>query len=98
MQLTNLQLAIKAIFNDYHIGATNAEETLHALEQVINTPNDGTVRSSDYHLGAQHEQERIIEYLLKMNVLREAMFYEGWVAMDVDGNSGVDLDIKLGGM
>jgi hypothetical protein len=60
--------------------------------------NDGTTRSGDYHLGAQHEQERIIEYLLKMNVLREAMFYEGWVAMDVDGNKGIDLDIKLGGM
>jgi hypothetical protein len=33
-----------------------------------------------------------------MNVLRPAMFYEGWVAMDVDGNKGIDLDIKLGGM
>jgi len=99
MELTSVQItAIKAIFNDYYAGATNAEETLHALEQVINTPNDGTVRSGDYHLGAQHEQDRIIDYLIKMNVLRPAMFYEGWVAMDVDGNSGVDLDIKLGGM
>jgi hypothetical protein len=60
--------------------------------------NDGTTRSGDYHLGAQHEQERIIEYLIKMNVLREAMFYEGWVAMDVDGNRGIDLDIHLGGI
>ena len=60
--------------------------------------NDGTVRSGDYHLGAQHEQDRIIEYLIKMNVLRPAMFYEGWVAMDVDGDKGIDLNIKLGGM
>jgi hypothetical protein len=60
--------------------------------------NDGTVRSGDYHLGAQHEQDRIIEYLISMNVLRPAMFYEGWVAMDVDGNTGIDLDIHLGGM
>lgn len=60
--------------------------------------NDGTTRSDDYHLGARHEQERIIDYLLKMNVLREAMFYKGWVAMDVDNGRGIDLDIYLGGM
>lgn len=59
--------------------------------------NDGTVRSDDYELGARHEQERIIEYLISKNVLRPAMFYEGWVAMDVDGDKGIDLDIYLGG-
>lgn len=32
--------AIKAIYSDYHAGATNAEETLHALEQLINGDND----------------------------------------------------------
>jgi len=58
---------------------------------------DNTVRSDDYELGARHEQERIIEYLISKNVLRPAMFYKGWVAMDVDGDKGVDLDINLGG-
>lgn len=58
---------------------------------------DNTVRSNDYELGARHEQERIIEYLISKNVLRPAMFYKGWVAMDVDGDKGVDLDINLGG-
>lgn len=59
---------------------------------------DGTIRSDDYHLGARHEQERIIEYLISKNVLRPAMFYKGWVAMDVDGDKGIDLDIYLGGI
>jgi hypothetical protein len=28
--------AVKAIYSDFHAGATNAEEALHALEQLIN--------------------------------------------------------------
>ena len=37
MELTNTEaLAIKAIYSDYHAGATNADEALHALEQLIN--------------------------------------------------------------
>jgi len=37
MELTEVEAkAIKAIYTDYHAGATNAEEALHALEQLIN--------------------------------------------------------------
>lgn len=32
--------AVKAIYSDFHAGATNAEEALHALEQLINGDND----------------------------------------------------------
>jgi len=47
--------------------------------------------------GTLAERERIIKYLMDKNVLREAYFYEGLVAMDIDGNTGIDLDKKLGG-
>ena len=44
MELTEAEAtAIKAIFSDFHAGATNADEALHALEQLINgglTPCD----------------------------------------------------------
>jgi hypothetical protein len=37
MELTELEeRAIKSIYTDYHAGATNADEALHALEQLIN--------------------------------------------------------------
>jgi hypothetical protein len=37
MELTETQvIAIKAIYSDYHAGATTADEALHDLEQVIN--------------------------------------------------------------
>jgi len=44
MELTELEAqAVKSIYTDYHAGATNADEALHALEQLINgglTPCD----------------------------------------------------------
>jgi hypothetical protein len=41
MELTDTQvMAIKAIYSDYHAGATSADEALHDLEQVINNPDD----------------------------------------------------------
>jgi len=41
MELTEVEAkAIKAIYSDYHAGATNADEALHALEQLINNDND----------------------------------------------------------
>lgn len=37
MELTDLEAkAIKAIYSDYHAGDASAEDTLHALEQLIN--------------------------------------------------------------
>jgi hypothetical protein len=37
MELTELEAqAVKSIYTDYHAGATNADEALHALEQLIN--------------------------------------------------------------
>lgn len=37
MELTEVEAkAIKAIYTDYHAGVTNADEALHALEQLIN--------------------------------------------------------------
>jgi hypothetical protein len=37
MELTEVEAkAIKAIYSDYHAGASNADEALHALEQLIN--------------------------------------------------------------
>jgi hypothetical protein len=42
MELSNQQLnAIKAIYSDYHAGATSADEALYDLELVLN--NDGDV-------------------------------------------------------
>jgi hypothetical protein len=32
--------AVKAIYSDYHTGEMNADEALHALEQLINGDND----------------------------------------------------------
>lgn len=32
--------AVKAIYNDYHEGITDADDALHALEQLINGDND----------------------------------------------------------
>jgi hypothetical protein len=55
MELTELEaLAVKAIYTDYHAGATNADEALHALEQLINgglTPCDkcGDKIETDIH-------------------------------------------------
>jgi hypothetical protein len=41
MELTDLQvMAIKAIYSDYHAGATSADEALHDLEQVINNDTE----------------------------------------------------------
>jgi hypothetical protein len=37
MELTDTEArAVKAIYSDYHSGATSADEALHALEQLIN--------------------------------------------------------------
>jgi hypothetical protein len=55
MELTELEaLAVKSIYTDYHAGATNADEALHALEQLINgglTPCDkcGDKIQTDIH-------------------------------------------------
>jgi hypothetical protein len=41
MELTDKEaMAIKAIYSDYHAGATDADEALHALEQLINNSED----------------------------------------------------------
>jgi hypothetical protein len=41
MELTEVEAkAIKAIYSDYHAGASNADEALHALEQLINGEGD----------------------------------------------------------
>ncbi len=37
MELSDTEAkAVKAIYSDFHAGATDAEEALHALEQLIN--------------------------------------------------------------
>ncbi len=45
---------------------------------------------------ALKERERIIAYLIEKDVLREAMFYPGYVAMNTSGTTGIDLSITLG--
>jgi hypothetical protein len=41
MELTSTQvMAIKAIYSDYHSGATSADEALYDLEQVINNDTE----------------------------------------------------------
>jgi hypothetical protein len=41
MELTDTQvMAIKAIYSDYHAGATSADEALYDLEQVINNDTE----------------------------------------------------------
>ena len=52
MELTNLEAkAIKAIYSDYHAGATNADETLHALEQLISNDELPKVKHDFYPEG-----------------------------------------------
>lgn len=53
--------------------------------------------SKEYEQGVKDERERIIAYLIEHDVLREAMFYPGWVAMNTSGTTGIDLNPKLGG-
>lgn len=43
------------------------------------------------------ERKRIIEYLMSMDVMREAMFYDGYVSMNTSGTTGIDLSPTLGG-
>jgi hypothetical protein len=50
-----------------------------------------------YEDGVKDERERIIAYLIEHDILREAMFYPGWVAMNTSGTTGIDLPLKLGG-
>lgn len=49
-----------------------------------------------YDLGVKHERERIIKYLMEKDILREAMFYAGYVAMNTEGTTGIDLPLTLG--
>lgn len=51
---------------------------------------------SGLNQGAKAERERIIAYLTKHDILREAMFYEGFVAMNTSGTTGIDLGPSLG--
>jgi hypothetical protein len=47
--------------------------------------------------GRAEELSRIINYLINKEVLREAMFYRGWVALHHSEANGIDLDYNLGG-
>jgi hypothetical protein len=43
------------------------------------------------------ERNKITNYLLEMNVLRNAIFYEGYVAFNTEGTNAMDLPVNLGG-
>jgi hypothetical protein len=47
-------------------------------------------------VGITHERERIIKYLIEKEVLREAMFGNGWVALHHSEAHGIDLPRNLG--
>ncbi|CAB4129015.1 hypothetical protein UFOVP223_31 [uncultured Caudovirales phage] len=42
------------------------------------------------------ERERIIAFLKEKDILRDAMFYPGFVAMNTSGTTGIDLPLDLG--
>lgn len=50
-----------------------------------------------YEDGIKEERARIIAYLMEKDVLREALFYNGYVAMNTSGTTGIDLSPTLGG-
>jgi hypothetical protein len=58
-------------------------------------PGEG-VREFYRRQGEERALEVITAYLTKMEILRDAMFYEGFVAMNNFGTSGVDLNKRLG--
>lgn len=49
-----------------------------------------------YAMGVANERQRIIEYLIKMDILREAIFYPGYVAFNTAGTQAMDLPVDLG--
>jgi hypothetical protein len=64
-------------------------------ESTAHIPGEG-VREFYRRQGEERALEAITAYLTKMEILRDAMFYEGFVAMNNFGTSGVDLDRRLG--
>lgn len=55
------------------------------------------MENKTYEDGVKDEYDRIVAYLFEKNVLREALFYEGYVAYLTDGTKAIDLPITLGG-
>jgi len=49
-----------------------------------------------YDLGVKHERARLIGYLMIKDILREAMFYPGYVAFNTAGTEAIDLPLSLG--
>ena len=49
-----------------------------------------------YDLGVKHERERLIKYLMEKDILREALFYPGYVAFNTSGTEAFDLPLSLG--
>lgn len=70
------------------------------MEQVSSNPEvqaSFEMFEKGYDAGVQEERERIIAYLIEMDVLREAMFYPGYVAFNTAGTQAMDLPESLGG-
>lgn len=58
-------------------------------------PGEG-VREFYRKQGEARALEQIVAYLTTKDILREAMFYSGFVAMNTHGTAGIDLDVSLG--
>jgi hypothetical protein len=48
-----------------------------------------------YDLGVKHERARLIAYLMDKDILRDAMFYPGYVAFNTSGTQAMDLPLSL---
>ena len=69
-------------------------------EKVSNNPevqSDYETFERGYDAGVADERERIIQYLIDKEILRESMFGNSWVALHHYEAHGIDLDKKLGG-
>lgn len=54
------------------------------------------MENKTYEDGVKDERARLIAYLIEKDILREAMFYPGYVAMNTTGTTGIDLSLTLG--
>lgn len=57
---------------------------------------EGEMENKTYEDGVKDERARLIAYLMEKDILRPAMFYPGYVAMNTAGTEAFDLPLSLG--
>lgn len=58
---------------------------------------EGKMENKTYEDGVKEERARLIAYLMEHDILREALFYPGYVAFNTSGTEAMDLPPQLGG-